>query len=172
MEDSPAAAGNPVVGAGSPAGVGIQGVEEGIPAAAEDSQVAEGSPQEDTLAAEGNQVAEDSPAEAGTLAVGGNRVEAGIPVVVEGSPVAAGTLAAAASRRKSCHIWRRRCCPGLPGFGNWGRRLAEVCRKRCSISVRGRYWRRTWGILSIVAFHLSITSITICKGKIIPVADV
>jgi hypothetical protein len=50
--------------------------------------------------------------------------------------------------------------------------LAAVCRTRYRISVRGRYWRRTWGILSIAAFLISITSITICKGKIIPVVAV
>lgn len=169
-EDSPAAAGTLAVG-DNRVEVGIPVVVEGNPAAAEDSRVGEGS----LRAVEGNPAVAGTPVVASikaaedTRAEGDNRVGADTPGVAEDSPVAAGTPAAEASRRKSCHTWRRRCCPGLQGSGNWGRRLAEVCRTHCSISVRGRYWRRTWGILSIVAFHLSVTSITICKGKIIPV---
>jgi hypothetical protein len=174
VEGSPAAAGSPGAVGDSQVAADIPAAEEDspaaadIPAAAEDSQVEEGSPWAvaGKLVAAGIRVAEGSPA------VADNRVEAGIPGVVEDSPVEAGNLAAVASRRRSCRTWRKRCCPGPPGSGNWDRRLAEACRTRCNISVRGRYWRRTWGILSIVAFHLSITSITICKGKTIPIADV
>jgi len=148
---------------------------------------------EDNLVAAGSRVAEDSRVEADNRAVADSRVEADNLRAVEdnlvvvdsrvaaGSRVAEDSRAAAdipavvvdsrvavASRRKSCRIWRKRCCPGLPGFRNWGRRSAAVCRTHCSISVRGRCWRRTWGILSIAAFHLSVTSITIYSGNVFP----
>jgi len=110
-------------------------------------------------------VVDNSRSEEDIPAVADNRVEADSRAV-EDSRVEADSRVAVASRRKSCRTWRKRCCPGLPGFRNWGRRSAAVCRTRCRISVRERCWRRTWGILSIAAFHLSVTSITIYSGNV------
>ena len=160
VEDSPAEAGIPAAVEDSP-------VEAGTPAAGVDSsrQVGVGNreavadnrePVKDSRAAVDNRVAADSRVAAD------NRVAAGTPAAA----AAGNSRPAAASRRKSYRTWHKKCCPGPPGFGNWDRRSAAVCRTRCSISVRGRYWHRTWGILSIAAFHLSITSITICKGNV------
>jgi len=170
-EDNPAAVDNLVV-EGSPA-VEDSRVEEGSQGVVEGSPVAVGIPAVvgdnnrlvevdsrgvvvgslvgvDNPVAGGNPAAVDNPAVAGSLA------GAGIPVAVAGN-----SLPVAAPRQRSCRTLRRRCCPGLQGFRNWGIRSAAVCRKHCSISVRERYWRHTWGILSIAAFYLSITSITI-----------
>ena len=169
MEDSPAEAGIPAavedspVEAGTPA-AGVDSsrpVEAGIPAAGVDSsrpvEVGNREVVADNRAAVDNRVVVDN-----RVAAAGNQVAAA------GNQVAAAgnSRPAAASRRKSYRTWHKKCCPGPPGFGNWDRRSAAVCRTRCSISVRGRYWHRTWGILSIAAFHLSITSITICKGNV------
>jgi hypothetical protein len=179
---------------------GIQAVVEGIPEAEGDNRVAVGSPgfaqdsppaagipaegdnrveadtpvAEDSLSVEGIPAEGDNRVEAGNLAAAAgilaeedNRVEAGIPAVAAGN-----SRPAVAYRRKSCRTWRKRYCPGLPALRNWGRWWAAECHTHYRISVRERCWRRTWGILSIAAFHLSITSITICKGKIIPIVDV
>jgi hypothetical protein len=181
---------------------GIPAVVEGIPEAEGDNRVAAGSPgvaedsppeagilaEEDKRVVADTPVVEDSLSEAGILAVAeDNRVEAGIPAVAAGNlaaaednrveagipaVVAGNSRPAVAYRRMTCRTWHKRYCPGLPALRNWGRRSAAECRMRYSISVRERCWLRTWGILSIAAFHLSITSITICKGKIIPIVDV
>ena len=184
MEDSQA-------GVGSPVEEDSPGVEEGSLVVVVDTPVAtEGNPavgvDSSRRAEAGNrEPVEDNRVVAGIQAVGDtraaedNRVEAGNQGAGEDSPVAGGTqvavvgiLVVAASRRKSYRTARKRYCRGLPGFGNWGRRWAAVCRTRYRISVRGRYWRRTWGILSIAAFHLSITIITIFKGNAIPMVYV
>ena len=163
MEDSPAEAGIQAVEEDS-----SRQVEAGIPAAGVDSsrRVEVGNRE---AVADNREAVEDSRAAVDNRVVVDNRVAAADNrVAAAGNQVAAAgnSRPAAASRRKSYRTWRKKCCPGPPGFGNWDRRSAAVCRTRCSISVRGRYWRRTWGILSIAAFHLSITSITICKGNV------
>jgi hypothetical protein len=168
--DSLVAAGNRGAAEDSQAVVEDSPAEAGIPVA-EDSRVEEGSPR---VAGDSQAVAEDSRVEVGTPAAAedsqavaeDSRVEADTLVAEEGTPVVA------AFRRRSYRTWRKMCCPDPQGSGNWGRRSAAACRTRYRISVRGRYWRRTWGILSIAAFHISITSITICKGKFIPVVAI
>ncbi len=118
---------------------------------------------------------EDSQAAAGILAVADSPAAvdnpADSPVAEEGSPAAEAdnSRSAEAYRRMSCRTWRKKYCRGLPGFRNWGRRSAGVYRTRYRISVPEHYWRRIWGILSIAAFHLSITSITIHRENVFPV---
>jgi len=145
VEDSPAGAGIPVgdsrveagsrgvaedsrVGLGSPV-VEDSPVEEGTPRVVEDSLVAADIPVEGDSRAEAGtrRVAVDSRVEADTL------VEVGIPAAVAGNPVVA------VYRRRSYRTWRKRCCPGRRGSGNWGRLSAAACRMRYSISGRGRY---------------------------------
>jgi hypothetical protein len=60
-------------------------------------------------------------------------------------------------RRLVCRTWGRRCCPGSRVCRSWGSRMQAEYRTRYRISGRGRYWRRTWGTLSIAAYYLSIT---------------
>jgi hypothetical protein len=185
-------AGNPEAEEGSPPAAGTPGAAEDNPSAAGnqveadnqvvadnravvDSRVEEDTPrvEEDTPAAVGIQVVEDNRVVAGSLAAA-DSLAAEDNRVAEGTPAAEADSSrpAAASRRRSYHTWRKRCCPGPPGSGNWGRPSAAACRTRCNISDRGRYWRRTWGILSIAAFHLSVSSITIFKGNAIPMVYV
>jgi hypothetical protein len=60
-------------------------------------------------------------------------------------------------RRRACRTWDRMCCPGSKACRSWGSRMQAEHRMRYRISGRGRYWRRTWGIVSIAAYYLSIT---------------
>jgi len=166
--DNQAGEGSPEVAADIPA-VEDNPVAAGIPAAAVGIRVAVGDSLADSPAVAGIPVAEDIPA------VVDNPADS--PVAEEDSPVAEedsraaeadNSRSAAAYRRMSCRTWRRKCCRGLPGFRNWGRRSAGVYRTRYRISVREHYWRRIWGILSIAAFHLSIISITIHRENVFP----
>jgi hypothetical protein len=144
---------SPVPEAGNPAG-------EDIPVVQVDSPVAEvGNPAVgDNLQAEvGTPVAvEDSPAEVDTrVGVDNRQVEVGNPAAVEvGNSLPPGAV----RRRQECRTWGKKCCPGLKVCRSWGSRMRAEYRMRYRISGRGRYWRRTWGILSIVAYYLSITS--------------
>ncbi len=89
------------------------------------------------------------------------------PVEEEDSPAVADSPAAAEEdsslpveglrRRLVCRTWGRRCCPGSMVCRSWGSRMQAEYRTRYRISGRGRYWRRTWGTLSIAAYYLSIT---------------
>jgi hypothetical protein len=132
-EDSPAeAVGNREAVADSRVGVGSPGlvvdnpVAVGIPAA-EDSPVEAGTPavEDSPGLVVDNPVAEDIRVVEDSLAAAGNRVEAGNRVVEDSLaaadiPAAAvdNSRAAAAPRRKSCRIWHKRCCPGLPAYRN------------------------------------------------------
>jgi len=113
--DSRVEEGNRGVVEDSPAVAGIPGVEDSpaegdTPRVVEDNRVVADIP-----------AAEDSPVEAGTRVAVDSRVGADTLVGV-GSPAAvAGTPAVAAYRRRSYRTWRKRCCPGLPGSGSWGR---------------------------------------------------
>jgi len=183
-EDSPAdipVAGDTRAVVDNQAGEGSPGAAADIPAV-EDNQAEADTPAaaagirvavEDSLAASPAAVgipvavdspaAEDNPADSPVAEEDSRAAEGDSRAAVEGN-----TLSAAAYRRMSCRTWRRKCCRGLPGFRNWGRRSAGVYRTRYRISVREHYWRRIWGILSIAAFHLSIISITIHRENVFP----
>ncbi len=147
----------PAVGAGSPE------VEADNPAVADIPAVGVDSPEEEV----DNQAGEDS-----LQARGDSLVAAGdSPAAAEADnslPAAAGSPAVeevdsslpleAVRHRPECRTWGKKCCPDLRACRSWGSRMRAEYRMRYRISGRGRYWRRTWGILSIVAYYLSITS--------------
>jgi len=169
-EDSQAEVDSPVV-----AEAGSRGVAGDSPAVADNR--AAGVDSSRPVEAGNREVVADSPAAAGIPAVEDSQAEVDSRVVAAGSQAAAedsqaaaadNNRPAAAHHRKSYRTWRKKYCPALPGFRNWDKRSAAVCRTHYRISVRERCWRRIWGILSIAAYHLSVTSITIHRENVFP----
>ena len=138
---------------------------EGTPVGVEDKLPVDNRAEVDSREVEADTRAEeaDSPAVADSLAAAeeDSPVEEVDSPAVEDSPAAAeedSSLPVEGLRRRLvCRTWGRRCCPGSMVCRSWGSRMQAEYRTRYRISGRGRYWRRTWGTLSIAAYYLSIT---------------
>jgi len=145
--------------------VGTRVEVEGTPVGVEDKLPADNRAEVDSREVEADTRAEeaDSPAVADSLAAAeeDSPVEEVDSPAVEDSPAAAeedSSLPVEGLRRRLvCRTWGRRCCPGSMVCRSWGSRMQAEYRTRYRISGRGRYWRRTWGTLSIAAYYLSIT---------------